>query len=91
MTTDQPHDISAELEGSNLSLRRLDRLRPVVRVEPGDDDGSGSATATVDLDRLLRVMAVYRSVARYRYDWRWIDGAPDIEVDPTTDIDELPR
>lgn len=64
-------ELHLKVQASQMSPRDLERLAPVVRIDQSATDFEG----TIDLDRLARVLAVYRAVARYRYDWRWRDPA----------------
>lgn len=67
-----PDDARIELTGTEVDERTLRLLEPIldIDVEAATNGHTAETVGSLDVDRLARVMALYRSIAEYRYDWR---------------------
>lgn len=76
-------DVDLRLAETTIDDRTLERLGTVLDLDLAErDDGTiAIRSATLDLDRLARVMALHRSIARFRYDWRTGSPSPSLEAD----------
>lgn len=62
---------TVEIVPSKLNEREVQLLASVCEIEGGDNGVDTPASVKIDIERLVRVMALHESLNGFRYDWRW--------------------